>query len=147
MIGHRMTNKEMLGLRMLEQDLFSSLNSWSLFSCWFRNLKHWGNCSLWIALYISQALSLFVCRKCWDIFNLKFNICAVLGFFRGVWIYATPWTIAWQTPQSLGFSRQEYWNGLPFPSSGGLPDSELEPVSHVSCIGKQMLYHWCHLGT
>ena len=36
--------------------------------------------------------------------------------------------------QSVGFSRQEYWSGLPRPSPGDLPDSGIEPVSHVSCI-------------
>ena len=35
---------------------------------------------------------------------------------------ATPWTIAHQAPLSLGFSREEYWNGLPFPFPGDLPD-------------------------
>ena len=34
-------------------------------------------------------------------------------------LFATPWTIAYQTPQSMGFSRQEYWSGLPFPSPVG----------------------------
>ena len=34
----------------------------------------------------------------------------------------TPWTVAHQTPRSMGFSRQEYWSGLPFPSPGNLPD-------------------------
>ena len=37
-----------------------------------------------------------------------------------VQLFATPWTIAYQTPQSMGFSRQEYWSGLPFPSPGDL---------------------------
>ena len=40
---------------------------------------------------------------------------------------ATPWTVAHQAPLSMGFSRQEYWNGLPFPSSGDLPDPRIEP--------------------
>ena len=35
---------------------------------------------------------------------------------------ATPWTVACQALQSMGFSRQEYWNGLPFPSQGDLPN-------------------------
>jgi len=39
----------------------------------------------------------------------------------------TPWTIAHQTPLSMGFSRQEYWSGLPFPSPGDLPSSRIEP--------------------
>ena len=40
-----------------------------------------------------------------------------------------PWTIADQAPLSIGFSRQEYWNGLPFPSPGDLPDPGIEPRS------------------
>ena len=41
----------------------------------------------------------------------------------------TPWTVAHQAPQSMGFSRQEYWSGLPFPSPGDLPDPGIEPES------------------
>ena len=37
-------------------------------------------------------------------------------------LFATPWTVAYQAPPSMGFSRQEYWSGLPFPSPGDLPD-------------------------
>ena len=40
-----------------------------------------------------------------------------------------PWTIACQTPRSMGFSREEYWTGLPFPSPGDLPDAGTEPRS------------------
>ena len=42
---------------------------------------------------------------------------------------ATPWTVALQAPLSMGFSRQEYWSGVPFPSPGDLPDPEAEPES------------------
>ena len=42
------------------------------------------------------------------------------------------WTIAHQTPLSMGFSRQEYWSGLPCPSPGDFPDPEIEPMSPVS---------------
>ena len=41
---------------------------------------------------------------------------------RCVRLFATPWTVAHQAPPSMGFSRQEYWSGLPFPSPGVLPD-------------------------
>ena len=41
----------------------------------------------------------------------------------------TPWTVAYQAPQSIEFSRQEYWSGLPFPSPGDLPNPETEPRS------------------
>ena len=46
-----------------------------------------------------------------------------------VQLFATPGTIAHKVPLSMGFSRQEYWNGLPFPSSGDLPDPGIEPAS------------------
>ena len=42
---------------------------------------------------------------------------------------ATPWTVAYQAPLSMGFSRQEYWSGLPFPSLGDLPDPGIKPGS------------------
>ena len=37
-------------------------------------------------------------------------------------LFATPWSVAHQAPPSMGFSRQEYWSELPFPSPGDLPD-------------------------
>ena len=44
-------------------------------------------------------------------------------------LFGTPWTVAYQAPPSMGFSRQEYWNGLPFPSPGDLPNPGIEPRS------------------
>ena len=44
-------------------------------------------------------------------------------------LFSTPWTVAYQAPLSMGFSRQECWNGLPFPSPGDLPDTGIEPGS------------------
>ena len=46
-----------------------------------------------------------------------------------VCLFATPWTKAYQAPLSMGFSRQEYWSGLPFPSPGDLPNPGIEPES------------------
>ena len=43
--------------------------------------------------------------------------------------FATPWTVAYHALPSMGFSRQEYWSGLPFPSPGDLPDPGIEPGS------------------
>ena len=48
---------------------------------------------------------------------------------------ATPWTVAHQTPLSMGFPRQEYWSGEPFPPSGNLPDPETELMS-PALVGK-----------
>ena len=44
-------------------------------------------------------------------------------------LFATPWTVAHQAPTSMEFSRQEYWNGLPFPSPGDLPDPGIKTGS------------------
>ena len=44
-------------------------------------------------------------------------------------LFATPWTIAYQASLSMGFSRQEYQSGLPFPSPGDLPNPGIEPRS------------------
>ena len=45
---------------------------------------------------------------------------------------ATPWTVACQAPESMGFSRQEYWSGLPFPTPGDLHDQGIKPKSLAS---------------
>ena len=44
-------------------------------------------------------------------------------------LFATPWTVAHQAPLSMGFSRQEYWSGLPFPFPGDLPNPGIKPWS------------------
>ena len=44
-------------------------------------------------------------------------------------LFATPWTVAYQALLSMGFSRQEYWSELPFPSPEDLPGPEIEPRS------------------
>ena len=56
-----------------------------------------------------------------------------------IWLFVNPWTVARQAPLSMGFSRQEYWSGLPFPSSGDLPHSET-CLSCISCVGRWSLY-------
>ena len=55
-----------------------------------------------------------------------------MSYCSHVQLFATLWTVAHQTPLSMGFSREEYWNGLLFPSPGDLPDSGIEPTSLLS---------------
>ena len=47
-------------------------------------------------------------------------------------LFVTPWTVACQAPLSMGFSRQEYWSGLPCPPPGDLPYPGIEPMSPAS---------------
>ena len=56
----------------------------------------------------------------------------LLGCFSRVLLCAILWTAARQAPLSMGFSRQEYWSGLPFPTPGNLPNPGMEPTSPVS---------------
>ena len=44
-------------------------------------------------------------------------------------LFETPWTVAYQAPPSMEFSRQKYWSGLPFPSPGDFPNPGIEPGS------------------
>jgi len=62
-----------------------------------------------------------------------------------VWIFATPWTVAYQAPLSLGFSRQEYWRGLLFPSSRD--SSQPRDRAQFSCIAGRFFTIWATNGT
>ena len=59
-------------------------------------------------------------------------LCCVLKSISHVWLFATSWTIAHQSPLSKRFSRQEYWNRLPHLSPGYLPDPGIKPKSLLS---------------
>ena len=65
--------------------------------------------------------------------DLMLTWACVLGRFSHVWLFATLWTVAHQAPLSVGFSRQEYWSGLPCPPPGDLPDPGIEPLTLTSC--------------
>ena len=68
--------------------------------------------------------------------SLALNVKVKVKSLSRVRLFSTPWTVAYQAPPSVVLSRQEYWNGLPFPSPGDLPDSGIEPKdqTQVSCI-------------
>ena len=63
--------------------------------------------------------------------NLPLRAC-MLSRFSHVQLFVTLWTVAQQVPLSIGFSRQEHWNGLPFPTPGDLPNPGIEPTSLMS---------------
>jgi len=64
--------------------------------------------------------------------QLSLGMCSVFWHhFSHVWLFATPWTVPCQAPLSMGFSRQEYQSGWPYPPPGDLPDPGIIP--HISC--------------
>ena len=84
---------------------------------------------------LSQDIEYVPCATQWDLVVYPFCVCVLLSCLV-VSDSATLWTVAHQAPLSMGFPRQEYWSGLPFPSPGDLPDPEIEPASPVSSTVK-----------
>ena len=80
-------------------------------------IKHWRSCE--IGIHFRGFPSGSVVKK------VKVKVKSL----SRVRLFATPWTVAYQAPPSMEFSRQEYWSGLPFPSPGDLPDSGIRPRS------------------
>ena len=68
----------------------------------------------------------------------RMPLCVYLCELSRVWPFATPWTVAHQAPLSMGFSRQEYWSGLPFSPPGHLPHPamELEYLASPALAGR-----------
>ena len=65
----------------------------------------------------------------------------LLSCFSRVWVFATPWTVACQAPLPLGFSRQEYWSGLPFASPEDLPHPRIKPSTPALQVDSFLLNH------
>ena len=61
--------------------------------------------------------------------KLKLQYFAQVKSLSRIRLFVTPWTVAYHDPPSMGFSRQEYWSGLPFSSPEDLPDPGIEPGS------------------
>jgi len=78
--------------------------------------------------FLGISLSFLLSGLFWPLtqFRSEKRTCQLLSH---VWLFAIPWTVFYQVPLSMGFSRQEYWSGLPFPSPGDLPGPGTEPVS------------------
>ena len=97
---------------------------WSLagYSPWGR--KSWTQLSDSTATTYNSNFMLFTSEHV-DLYSLKVKV----KLLSRVQLFATPWTVAYQAPPSMGFSRQEYCSGLPFPSPGELPNPRIEPGS------------------
>ena len=89
--------------------------------------------SLWYffsyVLHVGCALKIHTEAEWTGRLGLKYTHYWYMSAFSVISDSETPWTVAHQAPLSMGFSRQEYWSGLPFPPPGNLPDPGNEPIS------------------
>ena len=67
--------------------------------------------------------------QCGQTINSKVAVFVKVKSLSRVRLFATRWTVAYQAPPCMGFSRQEYWSGVPFPSPGDLPNPGIKPAS------------------
>ena len=90
--------------------------------------------SLW--LYVQSSLkhlkTLEMEGKRETVVHMKAIVCECAHLLGHVQLFVTPWTVTPQTPLSMGFSRQEYWSGLPFSPPADLPDPGIELASPLS---------------
>ena len=91
----------------------------------------------WIHAGVPESLHQFT----WNYHSIVHGLC-VLSHFSRFQLFVTPWTVAHQAPLFMGFSRQEYWNGLPCLPPGNLPDSGIKPTSSVAPAWQAILYLW-----
>ena len=98
--------KGFFGLRAILVSVLSKMSSWTVIAS---------------ALY---SISLIVCLSLEALRNI-----VIVKLLSRVQLFVTPWTVAYQAPPSMGFSKQVYWSGLPFPSPGDLPNPGIEPRS------------------
>ena len=121
---------------------------YSLLICWSCAETFWVSLSEGICIMCGTILQSLQHRRSqrrlynlWHDIYVCVYVCA--QSLNCVQFFVTPWAIAHQVPLSMGFSRQEYWSGLPSHTPGHLPDPGNQ--TQVSCnlfIGKQILYYW-----
>ena len=106
-------------------------------------LSHLGNSMThqWVTKSIHWVASKLTTTKKGTIEKLKQNACMLNHHFSCVRLLRA---VAHQAPLSMGFSRQEYWSGLPCSSPGDLPSPGTEHASLASCVGRRVLYHQHH---
>ena len=94
---------------------------------------------LWILIHVILTGALRACvRAC---VHACVCVCARMHTLSRVLLFVTAWTVARQAPLSMGFSRQEYWSGLPFPPPGDLPNPGIKPMSLHLLHCRHVLYH------
>ena len=108
---------------------------------WRLNEKCWVFRLEWMTSNIMKLLANCICTTGKDLLShhhyglcVCVCVCVCVWVWKSlscIWLFATPWTVTWQAPLSMGFSRQEYWSGYPFPSPEDLLDLGIKPRTPV----------------
>ena len=99
---------------------------------------------IWIQIVVYEdkliEVSMFLekLKECLSVSTCQLFPACVLNCFSLVQLFRNLWTVDCQAPLSMGFSRQEYWSGLPCPPPGDLPNQVMEPAPHISCIREKL---------
>ena len=91
-----------------------------------QNIRYPDSCSSFRCLHLPMFMELWILNEC----VCKSYVCA--QSLSHAWLFAMLWTVAHQAPLSMGFPKQEYWSGLPFPSPGNLPNPGIKPNTPAS---------------
>ena len=120
------------------QVIFKIKNYNSYWFCMLRSMFCLRTCIYQIMLGSNWGITFHISERklvlLWFVSLISVITGCELSYFSWVQLFETPWTLACQVPQSMGFSRQEYWHGLPFPPLGDPPDSGLKPMSLTSPV-------------
>ena len=95
------------------------------------NMQNFMDIDFWRLLFVPR-FPWTPLAEVWKFSQALLRFAWVLSHFSRVRLFATPWTVVCKAPLSMGFSRQEYWSGLPCPPPGDLPDPGIEPASLAS---------------
>ena len=82
--------------------------------------------------FFFQSFSMFFFCVCVSLSTGDLSMCVHASRFSHVQLYVTPWAVTHRASLYMGFSRQEYWSGLPWAPPGDLPDPGIEPTSFMS---------------
>ena len=125
--------KVCVGLIILFWHPYWVSDPWFFLSCFAEDLEGGGNEVILACSYpFSERKRVPVetlMGDCLGLGNQGSTGITVVYLLSCIWHFVTPWTVACQTPLSMGFPRQEYWKGLPFPSPGDLPDTGIKAAS------------------
>ena len=124
-------------------DLLITFVQWQ-FWCWYSTetpLEPWGQSKNWNNLLDTPNQNpYFNAQNVVSSLSWAFFACVHVQLLSHIQLLGTLSTVTFQASLSMGFSRQEYWSGLPFPSAGDLPDPGIESASPA--LQADSLYHW-----